>query len=252
VLLTMSKRLAGSLLHVVRGIVICLVVFPIIDAQARRHHIARWTSKMLTVLGVQLIVHGSAAPGRVLICANHVSWLDILAIQAILPVRFVSKSEVQRWPLVGMLAAAAETLFVERAHRRDAVRVVHDIASALSDGQIVTVFPEGTTGSGPAVLPFHGNLLQAAIIAKASIQPIALRFSDRRERFSSAATFLGQTTLLRSVLRIAEADGLTVHVTLLPAIAAAGRDRKSLAVAARDQIQGLLTAVSRATTNDCR
>ena len=236
----MCRRLWSCLLLVVRGVVICVVVFPFIDAQARRERITRWTRHMLTLLGVRLIVQGSAAPGRVLVCANHVSWLDILAIRAILPVRFVSKSEVQRWPLVGILASGAETLFVERAHRRDAVRVLHEIASALSNGHMVAVFPEGTTGSGAVLLPFHANLLQAAISAKASIQPVALRFSDRRERFSGAATFVGQTTLLHSMLRIAAADGLTAHVTLLPAIAVAVRDRKSLAIAAREQIQGLL------------
>ena len=250
VLLRTHRRLCESLLHVVRGAVTCAVVFPFVDAGARRRHITQWTHRMLAVLGVDLIVHGSAETGRVLVCANHLSWLDILAIQAILPARFVSKAEVRCWPLIGRLAAAAGTLFVERRHRRDAVRVVHEIAAALSAGGSVAVFPEGTTGNGRVLLPFHANLLQAAIAAQASVQPVALRFSDGRDAFSPAAPFVGDMTLIRSLLRIAAADGLTAHLTRLPVIEAACHDRRTLAAATRARIQRVLDGASERA--DCR
>ncbi|MEO7708512.1 MAG: 1-acyl-sn-glycerol-3-phosphate acyltransferase [Caldimonas sp.] len=239
-LLRIGLLLWRTLLHVLRGVAICVVVFPFVGAAARRRHITQWTRQMLAVLGVRLVVNGTAASGRVLLCANHVSWLDILVIQAVVSARFVSKSEVQRWPLVGRLATAASTLFVVRSRRRDAVRVLHDVTVALSEGTIVAVFPEGTTGSGRVLLPFHANLMQAAIVAQASIQAVALRFSDRQDRFSSAATFVGATTLVGSLGRIATADGLTAHLTLLPAIDVNGAGRRALAAVTREQIQRVL------------
>ena len=72
------------------------------------------------------------------------------------------------------------TLFIERERKRDALRVVHQIAAALRAGDIVAVFPEGTTGDGRDVLPFHANLLQAAIATGAPVQPVVLRYRDAR------------------------------------------------------------------------
>ena len=86
-----------------------------------------------------------------------------------------------------------------------------------SAGDMVAVFPEGTTGDGRALLPFHANLLQAAIATGTPVQPVALRFFDARHRLSPAAEFLGETTLVHSVWRIACARGVRCDVTALPA-----------------------------------
>ena len=85
--------------------------------------------------------------------------------------RFVSKSDVQGWPLIGTLATAAGTLYIERSSRRDALRMVRSMQEALERGEVLAVFPEGTTGDGREMLPFHANLLQAAVAAKAPVQP---------------------------------------------------------------------------------
>jgi len=114
------------------------------------------------------------AGGPVLLAANHISWLDIVVIHAARHCRFISKADIQHWPVVGTLATGAGTLYIERESRRDAMRVVHHMAERLSLGQVLAVFPEGTTGDGTHVLPFHANLLQAAIAVNAPIQPVAL------------------------------------------------------------------------------
>src|SRR3569832_1870289 len=121
-----------------------------------------------------------------LLVANHISWLDILVVHAARHCRFVSKSEVKRWPLIGTLATGANTLNIERESRRDAVRVVHHMAEALRAGDVLAVFPEGTTSDGRALLPFHANLIQAAISAAAPVLPVALSFMDKG---SGAASF---------------------------------------------------------------
>jgi 1-acyl-sn-glycerol-3-phosphate acyltransferase len=162
--------------------------------------------------------------------ANHVSWLDIAALHAAVPqARFVSKADVLTWPVLGGLIAGAGTLFIERERKRDALRVVHAMAEALQAGQTVAVFPEGTTGPGPQMLPFHANLLQAAIATAKPIQPAVLRYGDDHGAFSLAAQYIGDTTLGQSLWRVAMADGLAVHVDLLTAEGSAHADRRALA-----------------------
>jgi 1-acyl-sn-glycerol-3-phosphate acyltransferase len=116
--------------------------------------------------------------GPVLLVANHISWLDIVVLHAARHCRFVSKAMCKRWPLIGTLATGAGTLYIERESRRDAMRVVHHMADALQAGDILAVFPEGTTSDGISLLPFHANLIQAAVSAGAPVQPVALRFID--------------------------------------------------------------------------
>ena len=91
-----------------------------------------------------------------------------------------------------------------------------------------------------ALLPFHANLLQAAVATGAPAQPLAIRFSDRHEHVSPSAEFLGETTLAESLWRLACGDGLGVHVTLLPPRATAHADRRALAQALRDDIAAAL------------
>ena len=223
-------RLARVLVHVAHGMAVMALRFPSLDAAGRQARIQWWSAGLLRAIGVGLRVQGTARPGATLLVANHVSWLDIAALHAAVPqARFVSKADVRRWPLLGWLVAGAGTLFIERDRKRDALRVVHAMAEALRDGQTVGVFPEGTTGPGPELLPFHANLLQAAIATATPVQPAVLRFADGRQRFSPAVEFVGETTLLQSLWRVAGAQGLVAHVQLLAPQATAHADRRALA-----------------------
>lgn len=235
-------RFVRVLVHVALGLLTLALIFPRRDAVGRHWHIQRWSAGLLRCLGVELTVHQQApvAP-TCLVVLNHVSWLDIACVHAALPhARFVSKADIRHWPLIGWMTAAAGTLFIEREKKRDALRVVHRCADALQRGDTVAVFPEGTTGPGPELLPFHANLLQAAISASAPLQPLALRFHNPHERFAGAAAFVGDTTLLQSVWRIASSRGLRAEITLLPAIHTQGMERRALAEMARGAIQRAL------------
>ena len=138
-----------------------------------------------------------------LLVANHISWLDILVMHAARHCRFVSKADVRHWPLIGTLATGGGTLYIERESRRDAMRVVHHMAESLKRGEIVAVFPEGTTSDGVALLPFHANLIQAAISADAPVQPVALSFHRARHPRAEPArpATSGTTRWLGSVWR---------------------------------------------------
>ena len=242
-----SARAAGRLLrcvaHGLHGLAIVLLRFPAFDAATRQARIQWWSTKMLHVMGIALQVEGVPATGGTLLVVNHISWLDIMAVHAVCPqARFVSKADVKAWPLLSRLVDAAGTLYLERERKRDALRVVHAMAQALQAGDTVAVFPEGTTGTGPVPLPFHANLLQAAISTHTPVQLAVLRFADAGQRFSASAQYVGDTSLLQSMWWVARADGLVAHLDLLPAQPTAGAERRALAAALRQQVADRLAA----------
>lgn len=237
------SRLLRLSAHVVHGLYV-IRRFDGLDAAARQGRIRWWSRKTLAILGVELQAQGEGPQGPKLLVANHISWLDIAAVHAVMPeARFVSKAAVRDWPLIGTLVAGVGTLFIERSSKRDALRVVHQAAQALQDGDTVAFFPEGTTGPGAELLPFHGNLLQSAISTEALIQPLLLRWHEPGHRFSPAARFVGDTSLVQSLWRIAGARGLAVQVQLLPAqLAERDAERRALAEQLRQRIDAALAA----------
>jgi 1-acyl-sn-glycerol-3-phosphate acyltransferase len=236
-------RVLRVVVHVLHGMLVMGLRFPSLDAAGRHARIGWWSAGLLRAMGVGLQIQGSPRPGATLLIANHVSWLDVAALHAAVPqARFVSKADVLHWPLLGWLVKGAGTLFIERERKRDALRVVHAMADALQAGQTVAVFPEGTTGPGPALLPFHANLLQAAIATGTPIQPAVLRFSQGPLAFSPAVEFVGDTTLLQSLWRVATARALVAHVQLLPPQASAHADRRALTDTLRAAMAAQLAA----------
>jgi 1-acyl-sn-glycerol-3-phosphate acyltransferase len=233
-------RLLRVLGSVFRGTLVCAFLFPFMKPAQRMAQVRLFSQRMLRSLGLRLVVTGTPHAGPVMLAANHVSWLDIIAIDAVAPARFVSKSDIRAWPLIGWMVACGGTLFIERERKRDAMRVVHQVAAALQNGETLAVFPEGTTSDGHGLLPFHANLLQAAVATGAPAQPIALRYSESRHVVSPAAAFVGETTLAQSLWWTVRARDLHVDVMLLDALPTAQVDRRVLAVALRQAIQDRL------------
>jgi 1-acyl-sn-glycerol-3-phosphate acyltransferase len=217
--------------HVLSGVAQIVVLFPYLSKARRGMRVENWARGMLKRLGVELEVVGAPArDGALLLVSNHISWLDIVAVHAACYCRFVSKADVARWPLLGTLASGAGTLYVKRDSRRDAMRVVHRMAEALKDGDIITVFPEGTTGDGSSVLPFHSSLIQAAIIAGTPVQAMALKIVDRRSGTPSrAASYMGDESLLGSIWRTLRARELRIVVAFGALQHNEGRDRRAWA-----------------------
>lgn len=234
-------RLVRCVAHGLHGLAIVLFVFPSLDAAARQARIRWWSAKMLRSIGIALQVEGAPAAGGCLLAINHVSWLDIMAVHAVAPrARFVSKADVKSWPLISRLVDSANTLYLVRGRKRDALRVVHAMAEALSAGEMVAIFPEGTTSTGHGLLPFHANLLQAAIATATPLQPAALRFSDAHHAVSVAVEFIGNTTLLQSLWRTAKGEAVVARLVFLPLRESTGCDRRALAEQLRADIGAAL------------
>ena len=200
-----------------------------------------WSQRLLAIMGITVQVHGQLpAAGPLLLVSNHISWLDIPAIHAARNCRFVAKADIRRWPLVNQLAIGSGTLFIERTSRRDAMRVVHQMADALRNGDILAVFPEGTTGDGRSMLPFHANLLQAALVTNIPAQPVALKFVDSATgQPTYAPSFVGDETLLGSVWRTLAAPPITAVVRFGEPQRSGGRDRREWAGVLEEEVRGL-------------
>jgi 1-acyl-sn-glycerol-3-phosphate acyltransferase len=165
----MTIRAAGRFLWFAWEVLVISVnyLFTAAGAPAAKRRLARaeWLSRSsrrhLKIFGYTADVSGPV-PQKGLLVANHLSYLDILAISTVTPAVFVSKAEVRRWPLFGWFASCAGTVFVERERRTHVGQVNREIAAALAAGALVVLFPEGTSSNGQTVLPFRTSLLEPA------------------------------------------------------------------------------------------
>jgi 1-acyl-sn-glycerol-3-phosphate acyltransferase len=230
-------KLTRCILHLLHGMWTILTKFSSSSHAQRSQHVADWSKRFLELLGVAVRVQGQPIQkGPLMVVINHVSWLDILVMLSAQPVCFVSKSEVKHWPVIGWLATNVGTLYIERAKRKDALRVVHQVSENLKQGHLIGIFPEGTTSDGTSILPFHGNLLQAAISAGSPVQPVALRFLEANGALSMSPVYIGDDTLLSSVWRMLRADPVTASLEFMPPMSTDGLDRRGLAAHLQDLI----------------
>ncbi len=237
-------KLAHALVHALSGLFTILLKFPRLSPAQQELRVQVWSVGMLACMGIRLIVKGQPAPdGPLLLVANHISWLDITSLHAARHCRFVSKADVKHWPLIGKLASGAGTLFIERESRRDAMRVVHHMAERLRAGDVLAIFPEGTTSDGVSLRPFHANLFQAAIAADAPVQPVAIQFIDQATgQRSLAPCYIDDDTLLGSLWRTLCTPGIAVVITFGELQTAQGRSRRDWAADVRDAIVGMRAA----------
>lgn len=232
-------RLGG---HLLAGALTILLLFPHLDKAERGRRISRWAAHMLAILRVRVVTRGRAPnvrAGGAMLVSNHVSWLDIHVFHSLLPVRFISKAEVRGWPVIGWLAQEVGTVFLVREKKSDALRVNQVMADHLREGDLLALFPEGTTSDGRDVLPFYPSLFQPAVEAGAQIWPARLRYLDGRGQYSEAAAYYGGMTLAASLWRIARQEGVVVQVEfLVPIPNKEGLARRDLARLCEAVIRG--------------
>ena len=234
-------RLARVILHLVLGLVVCALVFPWSSTAHRNWHIRRWSRQLVGMCGVSVeLEQRSPALIHAMVVSNHISWLDIFVINSLLPCRFVAKSEIRAWPVVGWLVAMAGTVFIARGNRRDLRHIFKGMVASLQLGERVAFFPEGTTAAQGQVLPFHANLFEAAIDAKVPVQPYALRYLDASGGYHAGVDYTGDTTFVQSMMRILNGPPVRAQLICLEALQAEGAHRRELAAAAAARItQGL-------------
>ncbi|MFI1742490.1 lysophospholipid acyltransferase family protein [Streptomyces sioyaensis] len=203
---------------------------------------------LLDALGIR--IEGAAAlsagdgPGT-LVVANHISWLDILALLAVEPVTLLAKREVGGWPVVGGLARRAGTHFIDRTNPRRLPDSVRQVTELLGSGRSVAVFPQATTWCTAEQGAFRRATFQAALDAGAPVRPVTLDYTQQGLP-STVAAFCGDDTFAGSLRRVLAARGLTIRVTAHPALTAADGDldRRELAALAERAVRGCRPSLS--------
>lgn len=236
-------RLARMGLHLGQGVLTTALIFPFLGQAARTWLIRSWSAKLLALLAIRLSVHGAPPrPGGKggLVVANHISWLDIYALNAVQPLRFVSKAEVSEWPVVGYLARSAGTLFIRRGKRQDTGRTNRDIENALLGGDLVALFPEGTTTDGTEIKHFHASLLQPAIDADVPLYPVALRFLQENGEIDTAPAYIGDLSFGECLQQILRRPAIHAELHFAAAIQPHGHSRRELAGHAHNRITSVL------------
>jgi len=190
-----------------------------------------WAKGLLKALNIHLYCIGKPPTidvPRALFAANHVSWLDICVMMAACPTRFVAKSEISGWPVLGLLCRNTGTLFIERSKRSDTLRINQSIGDVLASGERVTIFPEGTTSDGSELKHFHASLLQSAVTMDALLYPVAIRYCNMAGETCQEAAYIDPSLVL-SLKQILNQPRIDVQLSFSDPIQSGRKNRRELA-----------------------
>lgn len=181
------------------------------------------------------VEHSGEIPKDGLIVANHLSYLDILALGALAPFVFIAKKEVRSWAIFGWMAKTAGTLFVDRERKLDTGKVNESVGEALAAGMRVVLFPEGTSTDGNSVLPFRPPLFEPALAARATITPVYISYAVSSGSVSNDVCYWGEMTFVPHALKLFSIKSVTARITFGPTLRKL-QDRKQAAEATRTEV----------------
>jgi 1-acyl-sn-glycerol-3-phosphate acyltransferase len=229
-------RVGRIIAHTLLGLTIASIILPLSTKSYKARLIQWWCKNLLAAFNLKVSSHGhipaqNAQLTTTMFVANHISWSDIHAINSIITLRFIAKSEIIKWPVFGYLVSRANTLFIDRRNKRDAKRTIDVAVQSLQAGDNLCLFPEGTTSDGTVIYPFKSSLIQAAIEAKACIWPLAIRYPHPNGGVNIDVAYAGETTLIESMQKILSQQQAVIELHFLkpiPAEEVAKRDRREL------------------------
>ena len=242
-LLTRIYRIARIFIHTLTGLSIAACVLPLLGAKSRQSLIKWWCGGLLRAFHIKVVTFGQLPTQHihgVMFVANHVSWADIHALNSLITLRFIAKSEIKSWPIFGYLAGKTNALFIDRSKRQQAGKIVEIAANSLITGNNLGFFPEGTTTDGTHMMPFKSSVLQAAISANTQVWPIAIRYLNNDGSINTDMAYAGETTLVESMKKVLMQANPVVEVHFLAPINAQGQDRRHLTALVYGEIKAKL------------
>lgn len=209
------------LIHVLVGICVIAVAWPF-TVKATKTNLTRWWSKkLLNHFGITVTAHGHIPDSQfsnTMFLANHISWADIYALNSVLPLQFIAKSDINNWPILGYLVRKSGTIFINRNSRKDTSRIVETTTEHLLAGGNIGFFPEGTTSDGTTLLRFKSSIVQAAINAKSTIHPVAIRYPMPDGSINTDIAYAGETTMKEAMIAALKQKKSIVTLHFLPPI----------------------------------
>lgn len=197
----------------------------------------RWAQTLRRALALRIVVEGEPPEGPVAFVANHLGYLDVVALWCVVPGVFVARADVARWPLVGVASRLIGTIFLDRGRKRDLLRVVPELSAALAAGRNVVFFPEGTSSAGADVLPFRSSLFEAPARRAVPVVAVSLQYEtpEPGPEAAQAVCWWGDMTFLRHVGGLLALPHVVVRIRFSEPIPPS-RDRKALARVAREAV----------------
>ena len=175
--LTLGYRAIRLFLHIPHGAIYRGTIWSFSKRETRLKLTRWWCKKLVKHFGVEVVTYGDLPDEKLsntMFLANHVSWIDIHALNSIIPLQFIAKSDINNWPVFGYLVRKSGTIFINRNSRKDTSRIVDTTAKQLMAGGNVGFFPEGTTTDGTFLAHFKSSIVQAAINTNAMLHPVAI------------------------------------------------------------------------------
>ena len=207
------------------------------------HRVVRWWSWVLMkVFGITVRTVGQPLPVATMFVANHVSWVDIVVLHSTRMMGFVAKREIAGWPLIGWMAARADTIFHQRGSQESLGGVLEAMRLRLREGRSVGVFPEGRTRDGDEVGPFHARIFTAAVEAGAPVQPVALRYGEGGSAQTRVAFWPGENFVQNFLRLLGDPACVADVIYLAPILPGDAEGRRRIADTARERIIAVLPA----------
>lgn len=218
----------------------------------KRRVIQHWCELILRVLQVRICVRGNLkALEAGLVLPNHVSWLDIIVLNALLPARFIAKDEVKRWVVIGWLAERVGTLFLRRHASIEVRQLKARIEDLITRGEHIVLFAEGTTTTGETVLPFHSGLLQAAVQTRSHVYPTAIRYHTATGELDPTPAYVDECSLIGSLWKVTGQRHTHVVVAFGQVVTSDSLCRRLMALQARQEVAKLLQHIAHTNRYAC-
>ena len=204
----------------------------------------RFLGTVAWIVGARVVAVGSSVRGNVVFVANHISWVDILAIAGTSGSAFVAKAEIRDAPVIGWLSTLNRTVFVDREDRAGVGEQIDRLRAAIATRWSVTIFPEGTTDDGRSLLPFKSALLKILEPPPAGVvvQPIFLDYGALGAEIGWLGVEHGRDNAVRVMARAGRFP-VAVHF-LEPFSPATVAGRKAIAAESRRRIANKLAEVT--------
>ncbi len=161
-----------------------------------------WMNVLSKIIGIKVIIEGKPDYTADLYVSNHVTYLDIIILNRILPVNFIAKKDIASWPVIGYLASKTGTLFIKRGDSRESNKMIDQMKERFHLKRKVIFFPEGKIGSGSIVKKFHSKLFKSIENENISIQPIAIRYPKRYPKVLSYDEDISKRSMEGSIISI--------------------------------------------------